>query len=230
MNAAAFRLHAGDLIQFAGQSCRVVRVTAPLGCCLDAAPGRASHDRGQAPNRVRPLRPERQPRPSPCEVDCDLRLARHRRSAARHHRDNAGRSLTAPARLRDERDRALADRQASCGEATSSPRPTRQRLRLWTRAFAGSPLTGQAVICFESSGRTGQRPPPKPASSPGIWCNRKGCVLVCVGGCVCFCSLFCTLFAVLHWNRLNAGKCEKANKSGPETLVPGPQSGCGGEI
>ena len=27
MNAAAFRLRAGDLIQFAGQSCRVVRVT-----------------------------------------------------------------------------------------------------------------------------------------------------------------------------------------------------------
>jgi hypothetical protein len=27
MNAAAFRLRAGDLIQFAGQLCRVVRVT-----------------------------------------------------------------------------------------------------------------------------------------------------------------------------------------------------------
>lgn len=33
-----------------------------------------------------------------------------------------------------------------CGEATSSPRPTRQKLRLWTHRFAVSPLAGQADI------------------------------------------------------------------------------------
>ena len=40
MNTAAFRLRAGDLIQFAGQSCRVVRVTDSSAVVAVARPPR----------------------------------------------------------------------------------------------------------------------------------------------------------------------------------------------